>query len=72
MKRISGRPTTAAVLIALAYELLDAHTDTVELALAEAGGLRWAAHLEYLRALHRTAERILAQASEAETAGGAA
>lgn len=69
MKRVSERPATGALLIALIYELLDAHADTIELRLAGAGGLHWAAHIDYLRALHRTAERILAEASlpEAET-----
>ena len=51
-----------AELSTLVYELLDAHADTAELA----GDLperepRWAAHLDYLRALQRTARAALAR-----------
>lgn len=48
------------LLLVLAAELVDAHVDTVELALDWADELRWQAHLDYLRALVRTTERILA------------
>jgi hypothetical protein len=51
----------AASLVELAYELLDAHADTAELA----DGLRydrsWAAHLDYLRALQRKGRGTLAR-----------
>jgi hypothetical protein len=50
----------------LIYELLDAHGDTVELATesevprgAEAG-VRWQAHIDYLRALQRKGREVLA------------
>jgi hypothetical protein len=46
-------------LIRLAYELADAHDDTRRLA----EGLEdpaWRAHLDYLRALQRTAREMLA------------
>ena len=50
-------------VISLVYELLDAHRDTADLA----GGLgpdeRWAAHLDYLRALQRMGRRALAEMS---------
>ena len=55
-----------AGLAALAYELLDAHADTVELA----DGLRhdwsWAAHLDYLRALQRKGWEMLAATAPQE------
>ena len=62
-----GASTDAVSLI---YELLDAHRDTADLA----GGLgpdeRWAAHLDYLRALQRMGRRALAEMSvEGETRG---
>jgi alpha-D-ribose 1-methylphosphonate 5-triphosphate diphosphatase PhnM len=46
----------------LVDELVDAHADTLEIADEPRGEIRWAAHLEYLRALHRTANEILARA----------
>lgn len=48
-------------MIALVYELLDAHSDTLELAAGAVGGLIWAVHLDYLRALQRTSREMLAQ-----------
>ncbi len=46
----------------LIYELLDAHADTVELATGSGGGeVRWAAHLDYLRALERAGKELLAR-----------
>ncbi|HTX30301.1 MAG TPA: hypothetical protein VMD09_02900 [Solirubrobacteraceae bacterium] len=51
-----------SLLVALAEELLDAHLDTVELILGRADELRWGAQLDYLRALVRTSEEILAEA----------
>jgi hypothetical protein len=49
-------------LVELVYELLDAHSDTAQLAdgLAEDPG--WAAHLHYLQALQRLGRETLAQA----------
>jgi hypothetical protein len=53
-------PAAPAGLAALAYELLDAHADTAQLA----DGLRydqsWAVHLDYLRALQRRGREMLA------------
>jgi len=58
-----------AGLVALAYELLDAHDDTAQLV---AGGLAydlsWAAHLDYLRALQRKGREILASTAPEELA----
>lgn len=49
-------------LIALVYELLDAHDDTAQL-LGEggaAGSPQWSAHLDYLRSLQRRGRELLA------------
>ena len=43
---------TGMGLAELAYELLDAHTDTAPLIDGLAYDPSWAAHLDYLRALH--------------------
>ena len=51
----------AASLAALAYELLDAHADTEQLAGGLSYDLSWAAHLDYLRALQRTGRETLAR-----------
>lgn len=47
--------------VELVYELLDAHADTADLAAEFRCEPRWAAHLDYLRALQRTARETLAQ-----------
>jgi hypothetical protein len=44
----------------LVYELLDAHVDTVELALKLEDDPAWSAHLEYLRALNRQGREAVA------------
>lgn len=49
----------AADLTELVYELLDAHQDTVELAV-ELPQAAWHAHLDYLRALQRKGHELLA------------
>lgn len=53
-------------LTVLIYELLDAHRDTTELAMAH--GLRglWLPHVDYLRALQRTSRELLARATGGE------
>jgi hypothetical protein len=51
---------TGAGLAALAYELLDAHADTAELADGLQCDWSWAAHLDYLRALQRKGREVLA------------
>src|SRR5215212_6791477 len=50
-----------AGLAELAYELLDAHTDTAQLADGLAYDPSWAAHLDYLRALQRKGREMLAR-----------
>lgn len=49
-------------LVALVYELLDGHQDTVELA-ADRPEQSWLAHLDYLRALGRKGRELLAQST---------
>jgi hypothetical protein len=56
----------AASLAALAYELLDAHTDTAQLAEGLPYDRSWAAHLDYLRALQRTGRQTLARTAPDE------
>ena len=53
-------------LAALAYELLDAHADTAQLADGLPDDPSWAAHLDYLRALQRTGREILARTAPDE------
>jgi hypothetical protein len=52
---------TGAGLAELAYELLDAHTDTAELVDGLPYDPSWAAHLDYLHALQRKGREILAR-----------
>jgi hypothetical protein len=63
----SGRTQAVAELVALTYELLDAHSDTAELACSRHDDLRWRAHLDYLRALQRKGRQLLARISSSET-----
>jgi hypothetical protein len=58
-----AEPAVPANLAALVYELLDAHSDTADLAAELSDELRWAAHLDYLRALQRTARESLARSA---------
>jgi hypothetical protein len=51
-------------LIALTYELLDAHADTARLARDEPSGSGWDSHLAYLRDLQRVGREALARAGE--------
>jgi hypothetical protein len=55
-----GGPCCAPDVLALVYELVDAHTDTVELRMETADKFAWDAHLDYLRALQRKAQEMLA------------
>src|SRR3954447_16550079 len=50
----------------LASELVDAHTDTAQLADGLAYAPSWAAHLDYLRALQRTGREMLARTAPEE------
>jgi hypothetical protein len=57
-----AHPTFAGVV----EELLDAHLDTLELALVMPDPCReWAHHIDYIRTLRRRTEELLAQLSEA-------
>jgi hypothetical protein len=49
-------------LVALAYELLDAHADTTSLVNADAGEAEWDHHVAYLRDLQRAGREVLAGA----------
>jgi hypothetical protein len=61
-----GNHQAGAHLVALAYELLDAHADTAQLADGLAYDLSWAAHLDYLRALQRKGREVLARTTAGE------
>jgi hypothetical protein len=56
----------AARLAVLAYELLDAHADTAQLADGLTYDGSWAAHLDYLRALQRKGRETLARTAPDE------
>lgn len=61
LQRERASLTTAAELL---QELLDAQMDTVELVVGDARtDIAWLSHLEYLRALHRHGESVLARIS---------
>jgi hypothetical protein len=57
-----GDEPLRATMEALVYELLDAHSDTANLAaeLEWSGDPSWRTHLDYLRALQRTGREALA------------
>lgn len=57
---------TIQALAALTYELLDAHSDTAQLADGLQDDQSWAAHLDYLRALQRKGRETLARATPEE------
>jgi hypothetical protein len=69
--RRSGKPSAGtardepAALVALTYELLDAHADTARLAEDLASDAGWQNHLAYLRDLQRVGREVLARASTA-------
>ena len=52
-----------AALIALTYELLDAHADTGRLVGDEMSDAEWKSHLAYLRDLQRVGRETLARAT---------
>ncbi len=51
-------------LVALSYELLDAHADTARLASDDAPDAEWDSHLAYLRDLQRVGREALALAAQ--------
>jgi hypothetical protein len=55
-----------AGLAELAYELLDAHSDTAQLVNGLPYDPSWAAHLDYLRALQRKGREMLARTAPEE------
>ena len=57
-------------MVALVYELLDAHADTVLLAEDLAQDSQWGAHVDYLRNLQRVGRETLARLSDARAAHG--
>jgi hypothetical protein len=59
----TGGHRAAVDLAGLAYELLDAHADTAQLADGLSCDPSWAAHLDYLRALQRAGRELLAGAA---------
>ena len=67
LRRATQPPTDAvegqvAALIAVTYELLDAHADTARLAADGASGAEWDNHLAYLRDLQRVGRETVARA----------
>jgi hypothetical protein len=50
----------------LAYELLDAHSDTAQLVEGLPYDPSWSAHLDYLRALQRKGREMLARTAPGE------
>jgi hypothetical protein len=54
-------PAAVAALAVLAYELLDAHSDTAQLADGLTHDRSWEVHLDYLRALQRKGREMLAR-----------
>lgn len=71
-------PEGVNTLVALAYELLDAHADTARLTEEDASVAEWQDHLAYLRDLQRVGREALARAAcsgdraPAERASGSA
>jgi hypothetical protein len=59
---------SAAALVGLVYELLDAHEDTAELA-DGLGDLSWELHLDYLRTLQRRGRELLARVTVEDAPG---
>jgi hypothetical protein len=53
----------APALVALTYELLDAHADTAQLVRDQAGDAEWESHLAYLSDLQRVGREALARAA---------
>jgi hypothetical protein len=68
-ERRSPRPAaepaseSLGTLVALAYELLDAHADTARLTEEDASAAEWRDHLAYLRDLQRVGREALARAA---------
>ena len=63
---LQRQAASGADLAELAYELLDAHTDTAQLIDGLPYDPSWAAHLDYLRALQRKGREMLARTAREE------
>ena len=59
----SARTPREAGLVAITYELLDAHADTSRLVADRASDAEWQNHLVYLRDLQRVGREALARAA---------
>ena len=59
-----GGNDEVAALMALSYELLDAHADTQRLAGVVATEAEWDSHLDYLRDLQRVGREALARVAQ--------
>jgi hypothetical protein len=55
--------TAGGYVTELVYELLDAHVDTMRMALDLDSDPAWAAHLDYLRDLQRVGREALAHSA---------
>jgi hypothetical protein len=64
LRERGGVPQGQDRMVALMYELLDAHADTVLLAEDLAHDSQWGAHVDYLRNLQRVARGTLARLSD--------
>jgi hypothetical protein len=64
----SARTPREAGLVAITYELLDAHADTSRLVADRASDAEWQNHLVYLRDLQRVGREALARAALARAA----
>ena len=60
----ASQTSSDGFLVALVYELLDAHSDTMRLADELDTEPGWAAHLDYLRDLQRVGREALAWGGE--------
>jgi hypothetical protein len=54
-------PPAGARIVALSYELLDAHADAARLSVEDATDAEWQRHLAYLRDLQRVGRETLAR-----------
>lgn len=61
MNSMGARAVIDAEVLSLVYELLDAHTDTIALGSDLVEELRWEVHLDYLRALQRKGQEMVAR-----------
>lgn|GEM_PF-4911608 len=72
MSELLERPAARPSSLVLLEELVEASTDTVQLMAAHDLGVRWRAHLDYLRALCRRGRAALARLAEEESRRGEA